>query len=82
MEKVYVQDKNAKALDPTTSTRARKLIAKGRAEVVQREPFTIKILDRKKENSYTKDVTLGIDAGYRKVGFSAVNENEELISGA
>ncbi len=80
-KKVYVQDKNGKALDPTTSTRARKLLSKGRAKVVQRELFTIKILDRKKENSYTKDVTLGIDAGYKEVGFSAINEDEELISG-
>jgi len=80
-EKVYVQDKNGKALDPTTKPRARKLIDKGRAEVVQRNPFTIKILDRKKENSYTKDVILGIDAGYKEVGFSAINDKEELIAG-
>ncbi len=81
MEKVYVQDKNGKPLDPTNQARARKLLDKDRAEVVQREPFTIKIVDRKKENSYTRDVTLGIDAGYKKVGFSAVNEDEELING-
>ncbi len=48
---------------------------------MQREPFTIKILDRKKKSSYTKDVTLGIDAGYKEVGFSVINEDEELISG-
>ncbi|MGM0380337.1 MAG: RNA-guided endonuclease IscB, partial [Bacillota bacterium] len=59
----------------------RKLLDKGRAKVVERNPFTIKIIDREKENSYTKDVILGIDAGYREVGFSAVTENEELISG-
>ena len=81
VEKVYVQDKNGKTLDPTTKPRARKLIAKGRAKVVQRNPFTIKIADRKKENSYTKDVTLGVDAGYKEVGFSAINEDEELING-
>ena len=68
MEKFYVQDKNGKPLDPTNQARARKLLDKDRAEVVQREPFTIKIVDRKKENSYTRDVTLGIDAGYKKVG--------------
>ncbi len=28
-KKVYVQDKNGKALDPTTSIRARKLLSKG-----------------------------------------------------
>jgi len=81
MSKVYVQDKNGKPLDPTNSARARKLLKKDRAKVVERNPFTIKIIDRKKENSYTKDVTLGVDAGYREVGFSAINENEELISG-
>ena len=79
--KVFVQDKNGKPLDPTIPVRARKLINKGRAEVVQREPFTIKIIDRKKENSYTRNVTLGIDAGYNTVGFSAINNSEELISG-
>ena len=81
MEKVYVQDKNGKPLDPTNPARTRKLLDKGRAKVVERNPFTIKIIDRKKENSYTKDVTLGIDAGYKEVGFSAINEDEELISG-
>jgi hypothetical protein len=56
MMKVFVQDKNGKPLDPTTPARARKLMKKGRAEVVQIKPFTIKIIDRKKENSYTHDV--------------------------
>lgn len=81
MSKVLVQDKNGKALDPTNPVRARKLLDKGRSKVVKRNPFTIKIIDREKENSYIKDVTLGIDAGYKEVGFSAINENEELISG-
>lgn len=81
MSRVYVQDKNGKPLDPTNSARARKLLKKDRAKVVKRNPFTIKIIDRERKNSYTKDVTLGIDAGYKEVGFSAINENEELISG-
>ncbi len=79
--KVYVQDKNGKPLDPTNPARARKLLNKDRAEVVERQPFTIKILDRKKEESYTRDTTLGIDAGYSKIGFSAVTKDEEIISG-
>jgi len=79
--KVFVQDKHDKALDPTSPVRARKLLNSDRAEVVERQPFTIKILDREKEHSYTKNVTLGIDAGYSKVGFSTVTEDEELISG-
>ena len=79
--KVFVQDKNGKPLDPTNPARARKLLNRGRAKIVQRNPFTIKIIDRKKEDSYTHNVTLGIDAGYNEVGFSAINEDEELISG-
>ncbi len=30
---------------------------------------------------YTQEVTLGVDAGYQTVGFSATTESEELISG-
>ena len=37
MSKFYVQDKNNKPLDPTNPARARKLLNKGRAEVIQRE---------------------------------------------
>jgi len=77
--KVFVQDKNGKPLDPTTPARARILLKRGRAEVVQRTPFTIRIVDR--EGGYTKDVTLGTDPGYSKIGFSAVTEKEELIAG-
>ena len=79
--KVFVQDKNGKTLDPTSPARARKLLDRGRGKVVKRNPFTIMIIDRKKENSYTHDVILGIDAGYNEVGFSAINNSEELISG-
>ena len=79
--KVFVKDKNGKPLNPTNPARARKLLNRGRAKVVKRNPFTIMIIDRKKENSYTQNVTLGIDAGYNKVGFSAINNSEELISG-
>jgi 5-methylcytosine-specific restriction endonuclease McrA len=79
--KVFVQDKNGNPLDPTSPARARKLLDRVRAKIVQRNPFIIKIIDRKKENSYIHNVTLGIDAGYKEVGFSAINEDEELISG-
>ncbi|MBC8459272.1 MAG: HNH endonuclease [Deltaproteobacteria bacterium] len=77
--KVFVQDRNGKPLDPTAPVRARILLKRGRAEVVQREPFTIRIVDR--EGGYTKNTVLGIDAGYSQIGFSAVTEKEELIAG-
>jgi len=71
-----VQDRNGKPLDPTAPVRARRLLKRGRAEVVQREPFTIRIVDR--EGGYTKNTVLGIDAGYSQIGFSAVTEKEEI----
>lgn len=83
MQKVYVQDKNGNPLDPTNPARARKLLNSGRAEPIQRDPFTIRIIDRKKEESTVHEVTLGIDAGYGKVGFSAVTKDgkREMIKG-
>ena len=44
-----------------------------------RNTFTIQLLYETTE--YTQEVTLGIDAGYQIVGFSATTKTEELISG-
>ena len=44
-----------------------------------RDTFTIQLLYETTE--YTQDVTVGVDAGYQTVGFSATTEKEELISG-
>ncbi len=83
MQKVYVQDKHGEPLDPTNPARARQLMQKGRAEPVQRDPFTIRMLDRTREESTVHKVTLGIDAGYSKVGFSAITTDgeREMIKG-
>jgi len=77
--KVYVQNARGQSLDPTTPARARRLITAGRAKVVSRMPFTIRL--RNREIGYTTEVTLGVDSGYSKMGFSAVNQKEELLAG-
>ena len=77
--KVYVQTARGKSLDPTTPARARLLVTAGRAKVVARTPFAIRLLDR--DTGYTTEVTLGVDSGYSKVGFSAVTQKEELLAG-
>jgi 5-methylcytosine-specific restriction endonuclease McrA len=64
---------------PTTPRKARLLLKNGRAKIVRREPFTIQLLYG--SSGYVQPVTLGIDAGYETVGFSAVNEKEELLGG-
>ena len=59
--------------------KVRRLLKSGKAKVFRYEPFTIQLLYETTE--YTQDVTLGVDAGYQTIGFSATTKNEELISG-
>ena len=47
--------------------------------VVQRSPFTIQLKYPTGETKQT--LKLGIDAGYSTIGFSAVTEKKELLSG-
>ena len=66
-------------LMPTTPRKAGKLLRDGKAKVVNSNPFTIQLTCATGEAM--QPVTLGIDAGYRHTGFSAVTERRELISG-
>jgi len=66
---------------PTNPAKARHMLDDGRAEVVQSDPFTIRLTYAIEGEKNTEEVTLGIDAGYSKVGFSVVTDQEELISG-
>ena len=76
---VYVLNMRGNPLMPTTPQKARKLIKNEKAKVKQRIPFVIQL---KYATGETKEpITLGIDSGYQFVGFSAVTEKKELISG-
>lgn len=57
----------------------RRLLNEGKAEVVKKIPFTIKLLYDATE--FTQPVTLGIDSGSKHVGVSVVANNKELFSG-
>lgn len=77
---VYVISKYGKPLMPTKRHGwVRRALKEGKASVVQRSPFTIKLKYGAEKN--IQPVTLGIDAGYKTVGFSAVTKKEELIGG-
>ncbi|MCP4344737.1 MAG: paclitaxel/taxanoid biosynthesis susceptibility protein TS1 [Desulfobacterales bacterium] len=76
---VFVLNKNGKPLMPCKPGRARRLLKSGKAKVVRREPFTIQLIHG--SSGYRQPVTLGIDTGYENVGFSAVTDKAELISG-
>lgn len=76
---VYVLSVKGKPLMPTNNAKARILLKQKRAKVVTVKPFTIQLLYE--TTTYTQNITLGIDSGYLNIGFSAVTEKKELISG-
>ena len=77
---VYVQDKNGNPLMPTNRHgKVRRLLDAGKAKVVYRTPFTIRL--QYETTNYVQDVTLGVDAGTVHVGVSASTEKKELFSG-
>jgi len=77
--KVYVLNCRGKPLMPCSYAKSKRMVRKGAAKVIKRSPFTIQ-LNFDCENK-VQDVTLGIDTGYSNIGFSAVSEKDELISG-
>lgn len=77
--RVPVLNIRSQPLMPTTPCKARKLLRQGKAKVVQRTPFTIQLLYATGEAKQL--ITLGIDPGYKTIGFSAVTAKAELISG-
>lgn len=74
--KVFVLDKNHKPLMPCQPARARKLLKVGRAVVVKRVPFTIRLKDRIIEESVTQPVRLKLDPGSKVTGIAIVRETE------
>ena len=77
--RVYVLNMRNKPLMPCTPAKARHLLKDNKAEVVSRKPFTIKMLGSTGETK--QNITLGIDTGFKTLGFSAVTSKDELISG-
>jgi len=76
---VCVLNMRGKPLMPTKPAKAKHLLKKGKAVVVKRCPFTIQLKYATGENK--QNVDLGIDPGYKKIGFSARTRKAELMSG-
>lgn len=77
--KVFVINKDGRPLMSTTPRKARLLLETGQAKIMDRDPFTIQLIYG--SAGYIQSVTLGIDAGYLTIGFSAVSAKEELTGG-
>ena len=68
---VYVLAGDGKPLMPTRRVgMVRRWLTAGRAVVVRREPFTIRLLDV--AGGYTQPLTAGLDQGTAHVGVSVV----------
>ena len=75
---VYVLNKYGYPLMPTTRYgRVRRLLSKGHAVVVDYRPFTIQLIYD--TSNGVQEVSLGVDAGAKHVGFSATTKKKVLF---
>ncbi len=75
--RVPVINMRKEPLMPTSPRNARRLLKEGRAKVVSSNPFTIQLSYATGETK--QPAKLGIDPGYKHIGFSAITEKKELI---
>lgn len=77
---VYVLNNNSEPLMPTSRmAKVRKLLKSKKAKIVNRCPFTIKLLYETTNN--VQEIVLGVDSGSKHIGMSATTKNKELYSG-
>ena len=76
---IYVLNINRMPLMPCSPAKAKHLIKNKKAKVKKLFPFTIQLLFEC-ENQI-QDLTLGVDTGFKHIGFSVVSKKKELISG-
>ncbi len=76
---VYVLSIDGLPLMPCNQAKARKLLKAKKACVVTCYPFTVQ-LNFVCENK-VQDVHMGIDSGFKNIGFSCISANKELASG-
>jgi len=74
---VYVLDMNGSPIMPTSPMRARKLLKAGVVKVVRRSPFTIQ--STVSIGSHKQEIVMGIDSGYKKIGYSCITSKKELM---
>ena len=76
---VYVLNQARQPLMPTSDHRlVRLLLKENKAKVVRRTPFTIQLLHN--THNYKQPITLGVDAGSKTVGLSAVTLKKEIFT--
>jgi len=76
--RVYVVNQRNQPLMPCGTVKARKLLKQGRAKVFKRTPFTIQLLFATGETK--QEIVLGVDAGSKIIGLSAITDKKEVFS--
>ena len=75
---VYVLKQNGQPFMPTSRFgKVRRLLKEGKAKVVRREPFTIKLL-YKPETDVVQECYCGVDTGSRHIGVAVVGNDKVL----
>ncbi|EFH81545.1 HNH endonuclease [Ktedonobacter racemifer DSM 44963] len=75
---VYVVSADRTPLMPCSAAIARLLLKEGKAKVVRRTPFTIK-LSAQPERTYTQPLTLGVDTGSAVIGSAVASEQGSIL---
>lgn len=74
---VFVLDKHGNALMPCSEKRARLLLQRERARVHRLTPFTVRPIDRTREESRLQPVRVKLDPGSKTTGIALVRESED-----
>ena len=75
---VYVLNQNGQPLMPTSRFgKVRRLLKEGKAKVVRREPFTIKLL-YEPETDVVQECYCGVDTGSKHIGVAVVGNDKVL----
>jgi hypothetical protein len=75
---VYVLSPERATLMPCAPVIARLLLKHGKAKVVQRTPFTIKLYAQP-EGAYTQSLTLGVDTGSSVIGSAVADKQGNIL---
>jgi hypothetical protein len=76
---VFVLSSDRQPLDPTTMSRARRLLSRGRAAGFRTYPFTIILCDRTAAYLVTHPHRLKLDPGSKTTGIAIVQEETERV---
>ena len=75
---VYILNQNGQPLMPTNRHgKVKHLLREGKAKIVSRCPFTIKLLYS--STNYTQNLTLGVDTGSGTIGTAVTKDNGDVV---